>query len=197
MNSINQILDKLKQGLAGQSRSRLALLGIMLVLLILSLGRYGLSIYDGYEQRIQNDIQAEMTRLNSMSSVLADADKYRAEHAVVSEFENEYIASRLIQASTLSLAEAQFHNLVDDMATEAGLNVRSLRVMSRSTQGDITSLKIGVECRGEIEAIKDFLQKADNHDNFIFVENFETRIINRRETRHFNFNAELTAWTKS
>jgi len=195
--SINQILDKLKQSMAGQSRSRLALLGVMLVLLVLSMGRYGLSIYDGYQQRIQNDIQAEMTRLNSMSSLLADAEKHRTGHAVVSEFENEYVASRLIQASTLSLAEAQFHNLVDDLATEAGLNVRSLRVMSRSTQGDITSLKIGVECRGEIEAIKNFLQKADSHDKFIFVENFETRIINRREDRHFNFNAELTAWTKS
>ncbi|RQD78732.1 GspMb/PilO family protein, partial [Desulfonatronospira sp. MSAO_Bac3] len=166
--NINQILDNLKQSMAGQSRSRLALLGVMLVLLILSMGRYGLSIYDGYQQGLQNDIQAEMTRLNSKGSLLADADKYRAEHAVVSEFENEYVASRLIQASTLSLAEAQFHNLVDDLANEAGLNVRSLRVMSRSTQGDITSLKIGVECRGEIEAIKDFLQKADSHDKFIF-----------------------------
>jgi len=182
--------------LEGRSRTRTILILVMLVLLLATLVRFLTDLYAGYEKSLQNEVDIRMTQFNNMSRLIVDGERYQKEHAALSHFENEYIDSRLIRATTPSLAEAQFQNLINDMAKESNLNVQSLRVLPRTSQGNITSLKIGINCRGEIEAIKNFLHKAANHDKFVFIDQMEIRIISQREQRYFNFNAQLIAWTR-
>jgi len=182
--------------LEGQSRTRIILVILMLILLLVMLVRFLTDLYAGYEKSLQNEIDIRLTEFNNMNRLIINGERYQKEHVALSTFENEYTDSRLIRASTPSLAEAQFQNLINDIAEESNLNVQSLRVLPRTNQGNITSLKIGINCRGEIQAIKNFLHKAENHDKFVFIDRMEIRIISQREQRYFNFNAQLIAWTR-
>ena len=197
---INRLTDFFKSyspAAKGQSRSRLLLISLMTVLLLVVIARFVTGTYAGYQESLQNEIDAAMTRFESMSRLIAQDEKYRQEYEVITDFENQFVSSRMIQASTPSLAEAQFQNLISDMAEDAGLNVQSVRVLPRTTQGNITNLKIGINGRGQIEAIKQFLENASSSDKFIFVDEAEVRILNQREHRYFNFNAQLIAWTRT
>ncbi len=196
--TISEFFNGFRQGnTQGPNRTRILLAVLMGVLLLVVLVRSGLGIYHGYEQSMQNEIEAQMNRYNNMSRIMADAENYQQEHNTLVQFERDYIDDRLIHASSLSLAEAQFQNLINELAGESNLDVRSVRILSRTTHGDITNLKIGINCRGQIEAIKNFLHKASNHEKFIFIDEMEIRIISQREQRFFSFNAQLIAWTKS
>ncbi|WP_291323417.1 type II secretion system protein GspM [Desulfonatronospira sp.] len=181
----------------GQSRTRLILISLMVLLMLIIMVRFLTGVYAGYQQSLQEEIDARMTRFESMSRLISQGEKYLQEYEVLTNFENHYISSRMIQASTPSLAEAQFQNLINDMAEEAGLNVQSVRVLPRTTQGNITNLKIGINGRGQIESIKNFLKHASGNDRFIFVDQLEIRILNHRERRYFDFNAQLIAWTQT
>ncbi len=198
MNKLSGFLSRFRIGLLqSQSRARILLLAVMIVLLVLVGARFFAGIYEGYAQKIQNEIDMKMTRYNRLSRLLADADRYRQEHSTLVEFKNNYVDSGLIQASTPALAEAQLQNVVDELADQSNLNVLSMRMLPRSQEGDITNLKIGINCRGEIGAIKDFLQRVSNQDKFLFVDQIQIQILNQREKRYYNFNAQLIAWTKS
>ena len=183
--------------LQGQNRFRVLLLAVALLLIIAVAGRFMVGVYEGYATNIQNEIDLKMTRYNNLSRLMADADRYREEHSTLVRFRSEYLDSGLIQASTPALAEAQLQNLINELADQSNLNVLSLRMLPRTQQGDITNLKIGINCRGEIEAIKEFLLRASSHDKFLFVEQVQIQILNQRERRYFNFNTQIVAWTRS
>lgn len=181
----------------GQNRTRLLLLLIAAVLIVVLSGRFVIGVYDEYAMNIQNEIDMKMTRYNSLSRLMADAEKYRQEHATLVRFRSEFLDLGLIQASTPALAEAQLQNLINELAEQSNLNVLSLRMLPRTQQGEVTNLKIGINCRGEIGAIKEFLLRASNHDKFLFVDQIQIQILNQRERRYFNFNTQIVAWTKS
>lgn len=181
----------------GKNRIRAFLLAITALLLIAVAGRFVVGVYHGYAQNIQNEIDLKMTRYNSLSRLMSEAERYRNEHSTLVMFRSEFLDSGLIQASTPALAEAQLQNMINELAEQSNLNVLSLRMLPRTQQGDITNLKIGINCRGEIGAIKEFLLKASNHDKFLFVEQIQIQILNQRERRHFNFNTQIVAWTRS
>ena len=198
INRIFELLHKSADNfLQGENRVRIILLTLMAVLVITVTGRFIVGIYDGYSQNIQNEIDMKMDRYNSLSRLMADADRYRHEHATLVNFRNNYVESRLVQASTPALAEAQLQNMVNELADQSNLSVLSLRMLPRTQEGDITNLKIGINCRGEIGAIKDFLQRASSHDKFLLVDQIQIQTLNQRERRYYNFNAQLIAWTKS
>jgi len=169
----------------------------MLILLLVVIFRFGAGMYKSYEQGIQSEIEVRLSDYDRMSRLIADERKYIDEHSALLLFEKEYIDSRLILAAMPSLAEARFQNMINDLAASAGLNVQSLRVMPRTSLGEVSGLTIGINCRGEIRSIKKFLEEILNHDKLIFVDQMELRIISKTEKRDFNFNAKLIAWTRS
>ncbi len=198
ISRLSDYLNRSGNGLLqGQSSLRLLLLALMAVLVVAVAARFLTGIYQGYAQNIQNEIDMNMTRYNNLSRLMADADRYSEEHSTLVNFRSEFLDSGLIQASTPALAEAQLQNMINDLADQSNLNVLSLRMLPRTQQGDITNLKIGINCRGEIGAIKEFLHRASIHEKFLFVDQIQIQILNQREARHFNFNAQLVAWTIS
>ncbi|MFN2343849.1 MAG: type II secretion system protein GspM [Desulfonatronovibrio sp.] len=195
---IVEALKKMAQGAAaGPNRMRIVLVAVMILLVVVSLGRFLVSGYYEYSTKIANQTEMQLTRYNSLSRLMAEADRYREEHSTLVRFRNEFLDSGLIQASTPALAEAQLQNLINALASEANLSVRSMRMLPRTQQGNITNLRIGINCRGEIGAIKDFLHTASVNDKFLFVDQIQIQILNQRERRHFNFNAEIVAWIRS
>ncbi len=183
--------------LEGQNRLRILLLAVAALMLIAVAGRFIIGVYDGYARNIQNEIDLNLTRYDNLSRLMADSERYREEHSTLVRFRSEFLDSGLIQASTPALAEAQLQNLINELAEESNLNVLSLRMLPRTQEGDITNLKIGINCRGEIGAIKEFLRRASDHDKFLFVEQIQIQILNQRERRYYNFNTQIVAWTRS
>lgn len=198
---INKLLSFLHSSGEGsfqkQNRVRILLLALMSVLMLMFAARFLVRVYDDYAQNIQNEIEMKTARYENLSRLMADEDRYRQEHETLLRFRSNFLDDRLIQASTSSRAETRLQNIIDELADQSGLNVLSLRMLPSTQQGDITNLKIEIKCRGEIGAIQDFLQSASNHDKFIFVDQINIRILNQRERRHYNFNAQLVAWTIS
>lgn len=198
INRLFELLHASGTGLLkGQHRIRVVLVAVMAVLVLVVAGRFLVGIYSGYAGSIQDEIEMKMTRYNSLSRLLADGDRYREEHAALVRFRSEFLDSGLIQASTPALAEAQLQNMINELAEDSNLNVLSLRMLPRTQQGDITNLKIGINCRGEIGAVKDFLRKVAQSDRFLFVDQIQVQIINQRDRRFYNFNAQIVAWTRS
>jgi hypothetical protein len=197
-SNLSDILKNSGNGLfQGKNRVRILLLALVAVLMFVVAVRFLAGVYHGYAANMQTEIDMNMIRYSSLSRLMADEEKYREEHATLVRFKREFLDSGLIQASTPALAEAQLQNMINDLAQQANLNVLSLRMLPRTQQGDITSLRIGINCRGEITAIKEFLELASTHDKFLFVDQVQIQILNQRERRYFNFNAQLVAWTSS
>jgi Tfp pilus assembly protein PilO len=198
MKKIFEYIGRSGNGLLqGQNRFRVLLLAVVALLVIAVAGRFLMGVYDGYARNIQNEIDIKMTRYSNLSRLMADADKYSEEHSSLVRFRSEFLDSGLIQASTPALAEAQLQNMINELADQSNLNVLSLRMLPRTQQGDITNLKIGINCRGEIGAIKEFLRRTARHEKFLFVDQIQIQILNQREKRHFNFNTQIVAWTRS
>ncbi len=198
MSRLFDVIKRSGNGLfEGKNRVRVILLLVAAVLIVAVAGRFFIGVYDGYARSIQNEIDMKMIRYNALSRLMAEAEKYRDEHSTLVRFRSEFLDAGLIQASTPALAEAQLQNMINELAQQSNLNVLSLRMLPRTQEGEITNLRIGINCRGEIGAIKEFLQRASNHEKFLFVDQIQIQILNQRERRYFNFNAQLVAWTSS
>ncbi len=196
----DRIISGLKRFIGQQARrknrTRAILISLMVVLAVLVAGRFLVNAYAGYAQKLQNEIEIKTLKYNSLLRLISDAEKYKEEHASLVRFKDNILNARLIQGATPALAEAQLQNIVNGLAEETKLNILTMNMLPR-TQGDgVTYLKIGITARGEIKAIQDFLYKVSLHEKFIFVNQVEVRILNMRERRNFNFNAQLIAWSK-
>ncbi len=182
---------------SGSNNTRMVLVTVMLVLLVIVAARWGMSMYERYTANLQNQIDVQTTRYMSLSRLLSDADRYHQEHATLVKFKDEALDKGMITGSTPAMAEAQLQNMVDTLAEEAGLSVLSMRMLPRTSQGEITNLKIGINCRGEIGAIKEFLKSISSGEKYLFVDQVQIQVLNRRQHRYYNFNAEIIAWTES
>lgn len=178
------------------SLAKAVLIVIMLILLLIWSVRFFWVIYYDFDREIDQSLEVNMTRYNSLVRLIADAERYQEESRVLASFKMNYLEPGMIQAATPALAEAQFQDLINSLAQDSSLTVQSMRVLPRTQEDGITSLNMGINARGEIQSIKEFLFGVEYHDKFIFVDQLEVRIINQRERRFFNFNIQVTAWTK-
>ncbi len=179
-----------------KNRTRMLLISFMIILAILVAGRFLVNAYGDYADNLQNDIEINTLKYNSLVRLVSEAEKYKNEHLALNRFRNDFLNAKLIQGATPALAEAQLQNIINTMAEESNLNLLTMNMLPRTQANGVTHLKIGITGRGEIEAIQNFLYKASVHEKFIFVDQMEVRILNHRERRFFNFNAQLVAWTK-
>lgn len=176
--------------------TRVILFVIMSVLLLVWLVRFFWSTYYDVHREISQSMEVNMTRYNSLVRLISDAERYQDESRILASFKMDYLEPRMIQAETPALAEARFQGLINTQAQDSSLNVESMRVLSRIQKDEFTSLSMGISGRGEIRSIKEFLAGVEYHDKFMFVDQLEIRIINQRERRFFNFNIQITAWTR-
>jgi predicted negative regulator of RcsB-dependent stress response len=191
--SLKNILQKSIKTQTGQRKVLLLVAGVLLALVVF---RTGWTEYSQYNQEVDQQIDMKKMEYQKLVKLVSKGDQFKELNKELNQFKNNVVDKRFIQAATPALAEAKFQNLVNQLAEENAVRVLSVRVLPRQEAQYFNILKIGINCRAEIGAIKDFLKKIRDKTLFVFFDELEIKRINRREERFFNFNAQLLAWTE-
>ncbi len=170
----------------------LALAGILLVLVI---GRSGLGFYQDKNRALDDEIALKQLQYEKFSRLVARQQEFVALDQALKKFDQEVKARHLVQGETPTLTEVQFQNLLQTLARESAVDVRTTKVLPEIKKDGITMLRLRLSCRAEIGAVKDFLIKINNSDKFIFLQELEVKTISRREKRYYYLNAVVTALT--
>ena len=180
-------LDSLKSG-----RTRM-LLAVAAVLCLVVVGYYGWRIYAGYVASLDERIEATRSQYEKLIRLVQNSNEYEELNRVLGKFEQELTQKRFITGSTLPIAEARFQTLVNDLGAAADINIRSTKVLPHSTEGNIVLLNLSISARGEIGAIKDFLQTMVASESLILFKEIEIKQISTREKQFYYFNAKVSA----
>jgi len=187
MKNFNYYSDLLKR--------REVLLAVVGVLLVLVIGRAGVGFYQARSQALDDEIALKELQFEKFSRLVARQQEFVALDKALQKFDQEVKSRKLLQGETPTLTEVQFQNLLQKLASESSVDVRSTKILPAAKKAGVTMLRLRLSCRAEIGAIKDFLIKINNNDKFIFLQEVEVKTISRREKRFYYFNAVITAFT--
>ena len=176
-------------------RRREVLLALVGILLLLVIGRAGLGAYQAHNQALDDEIALKKLQYEKFSRLVARQQEFAALDRALQKFDQEVKARHLVQGETPTLTEVQFQNLLQKLARESSIDVRTTKVLPEVKKDGITMLRLRLSCRAEIGAVKDFLIKINNSEKFIFLQEVEVKIISRREKRFYYLNAVVTAFT--
>lgn len=187
MKNLESIIDLLRR-----REVMLALAGILLLLVV---GRAGLGFYQAKNQALDDEIALKTLQCEKFSRLVARRQEFAALDQALQKFDHEVKASRLVQGETPTLTEVQFQNLLQKLARESSVDVRTTKVLPEIKKDGIIMLRLRLSCRAEIGAVKDFLIKINNSEKFIFLQEVEIKTISRREKRFYYLNAVVSALT--
>ena len=176
-------------------RRREVLLTVAGILLVLVLGRAGLGVYQAQNLALDDEIALKGLQYEKFSRLVARQQEFSALDQALKKFDQEVRSRHLIQGETPTLTEVQFQNLLQTMARESSVDVRTTKVLPGVKRDGITMLRLRLSCRAEIGAVRDFLIKINNNPKFIFLQDVEVKTISRREKRYYYLNAVVTALT--
>lgn len=193
---IENIQSVIRKNLTDQSSLRKFLIIIAGLLLIVVLINKGWMAYANYIKDLNNRIELKNMQYKNLARVVDNSKQYEELNNSLQQYKNEIVGKKFITAETLALSEVNFQNVVNDLAKKSKVNILSMRMLPRSQLNGLYKLKIGINCRAEIGAISDFLKQVHDSSKFISFDQLEIKIVNRRERRFYNFNAQLSAWTE-
>ena len=176
-------------------KRREILLAVVGVLLVLVIGRAGLSFYQARNQALDDEISLKTLQFEKFSRLVARQQEFVALGEALQKFDQEVKNRNLVQGETPTLTEVKFQNLLQTLARESSVDVRTTKVLPEVKKAGVSMLRLRLSCRAEIGSIKDFLIKINNSDKFIFLQEVEIKSISRREKRYYYFNAVITAFT--
>lgn len=176
-------------------RRREVLLVLAGILLLLVIGRAGLGAYQEQNRALDDEIALKKLQYEKFSRLVARRQEFAALDQALQKFDQEVKARHLVQGETPTLTEVQFQNLLQTLARESSIDVRTTKVLPEIKKDGITMLRLRLSCRAEIGAVKDFLIKINNSEKFIFLQEVEIKTISRREKRYYYLNAVVTALT--
>lgn len=177
------------------ANKRTLLLLIAAALLLLVVARWGIYAYQEKSRMLDQQLELKQLQFDKYSRIIRNGKDYVSMTADLEKFRDELIENRFISDETSSLSEARFQNIVKKLAADKHVDVRMTKVLPRKTVGTLSFLKLRINCRAEIGAIRDFLIGVQNDAHFIFFQKVEIKTISRREKRHYYLNAELVALT--
>ncbi len=180
--------------LAPENRRRV-LLVVALVLLLAVFLRYGYQAVAGYNSSLEDAIALQEAKLERLSRIIANKDDYSDLHRSLVSFREALVREKFVKEGTPSLSEVTFQNLVRDLAQETRVDIRAIKILPRVERDSFSLLKMNINARAEIGAIRDFLVRIQDHQRYLFFDDLEIKIISTREKRYFYFNAQLSALT--
>ncbi|MBN2808028.1 MAG: hypothetical protein JXR80_00885 [Deltaproteobacteria bacterium] len=183
------------QALVDLLKRREILLAFAGVLLLLVVGRAGLGFYRAQNQALDDEIALKTLQYEKFSRLIARQQEFAALDQALRKFDQEVKVAHLIQGETPTLTEVQFQNLLQTLARESAVDVRTTKVLPEVKKDGIKMLRLRLSCRAEIGAVKDFLLKINNNPKFIFLQEVEIKNISRREKRFYYLDAVVTALT--
>jgi Tfp pilus assembly protein PilO len=95
----------------------------------------------------------------------------------------EAITARLLTAATPAVAASELQKLVKDVATEAGLEVRSERILPPVERGDLLEIPVEIAVAGDIRELVGMLYGLDGSPKLLTVQDVKVRVVNVGQPR--------------
>lgn len=197
MNRFSELSRQTRAWYAAQSRRNRILIWVALSLLMLQFFRLGWGTLSGYAQELEQRIEIREMEYRNLTRMISRGQEYERLAEEVRQFEERLAQERLVKAASPPLSEAMFQNIVNELADRHQITVVSLRMLPRAERDGVTLLRLGISGRAEIGALRDFLVAVEYDARMMFFEEVEVKLINQRERRYFNFNAQLAAVNES
>jgi hypothetical protein len=176
-------------------RRREFLLTLVGILCFLLLVKAGWSLYQGRNQVLDDEIALKTLQFQKYSRLVARRQEFSELNRALRKFADELKSRYLVLGETPTLTEVQFQTLVQRLARESKVDIRTTKFLTAQKRDGIKILRLRISCRAEISAIKDFLIAVHNSEKLIFLQEVEVKTISRREKRFYYLNAVLTALT--
>ncbi|HDS16234.1 MAG TPA: hypothetical protein ENN66_06410 [Proteobacteria bacterium] len=171
------------------------LLALAAVLFFLVIAKAGYGVYQARSRALDDELALKQLQYEKLARLVARQQEFVELDQALSGFYQQVKERHLVRGETATLTDVQFQNLLQTLARESAIDVRSTKVMPEIRKDGVRLLRLRLNCRAEIGAIKDFLIRINNDDKFIFLQAFEIKNISSREKRFYYFNAEITALT--
>ena len=176
-------------------RRREVLLAIAGILVLLLLVKSGWSYYQVRNQTLDEEITLKTLQYQKYSRLVARRQEFVELNQALSKFKQEIETRYLVRGETPTLTEVRFQNLVQKLAQESKVDIRTTKFLPFRKKEGVKILPLRLNCRAEIGAIRDFLIAIHNSEKLIFVQEVEVKTISRREKRFYYLNAVVTALT--
>ena len=174
---------------------KMVLTSLAVTLALIVMGKKALEYSASATAAIREEFDVKVLELQSIERLLSNRSGYGDSNKQLEKLEKNITESRLVNAKTLSLAEARFQDMLDGLATKKGLNITSRKVLKTVETEDLKELHVAISARAEIGVINDFLNSLEVQEQAMFVESLEIKRVGEREERFYSFNAVIKAYS--
>lgn len=150
-----------------------------------------------YARELDQRLETRSLEHRNFQHLLAGQDEYALQVEQLRAFQERLSRDHFVQASSPPLSEAMFQNIVNELSADSDVHVVSMRMLPRAERDGVLVLRLVINARAEVAAIKDFVLTVENNPRLIFFEEIEIRQISQNERRLYHFNAHLAAVTKN
>lgn len=175
--------------------SRQALIAVAVVLALLLVIFRGYGWYTDYSAELDQTIALKTTQLEKLERVAAGAKDFEKEKGRLEALQNA-LDGRMVKGSTRSLSEAMAQSLVQELAQKSNVEIRTMKVLPATAKDGLVFLNLTINAKGEIGAIKDFLEQVQASRQYLFFRELEIKLMSATERRYYYINAKLSALTE-
>jgi Tfp pilus assembly protein PilO len=89
----------------------------------------------------------------------------------------ETVTARLLTAATPAVAASELQKLIKDVAAQAGLEVRSERILPPVERGDLLEIPVEIAVAGDIRELVTMLYGLDGSPKLLTVQDVKIRVV--------------------
>ena len=150
--------------------------------------------FDRISQREQ-DIESNVNLIRRYTAALeegaqpsgADADMYRR---------MQEIEGRLFKGQTVQLAAADIQRIVDAVARQSALRIRTVRVLDSESLDAFVEVPIQVIFESDLTRTTGFIDRVENHRKLLTIPELQIRVRNRRQPREITVTMKIAGYMK-
>ena len=171
---------------------------VLIVLSVLVLGVLGLWEFVVQPIRDENRIAAELLpvrerTLQRRQELIARKTSITAELAQVNARLDEQSA-RFLESAAPPVAASELQKIAKDMATAAGMEVRSERILPPVERGELLEIPVEIAVSGQIRNLVDLLSNLDAAPKLVIVQDVKVRVMNVAQPKDLLTTVTLTGF---
>ncbi len=190
------IRQKMNPFLVNRDKRMQLLLFVALLLFMIVAARFVWSWMREYDQELDQRIEMKILEYGNLQRLIAGSQEFASQASSLHEFRERLAREHLVKEASPPLSEAMFQNIVNQLTTDNGVDVLSMRMLPRAEHEGVLLLRLVINTRAEISAIQDFLTAVESNPRILFFEEMEIKQISQNERRFLHFNAHLAAVTE-
>lgn len=171
---------------------RKQLLVALAVLLAVLVGLRVLAMqYLAYKAGLENELENLQLQYYNLRRIVDQSKEFASLNTGLKRLQKEVVRDHFIPGESRALAKAQFQHLIQGLADKAGINIRTIKILSDQVKEQFVVLQLQLSARGEIGAIQNFLMALKHDPRYFWVQVLEIKRISRRENRFFYVSAQV------